>query len=160
MTVANNIWNKLNPWSACDQDMAILDPYTMAQLLLEMECNTQDHSQFNIKRQAISEMKLKLETAIEIIDQLAPVLEIYLLEIYLAEQVSPYDETPNLYMTDYYGVQSMHIKCLPCAGGSGFVTVSYQSYVSYMDSLNPDTKIPTWASLQDYFVNGIYVLES
>jgi hypothetical protein len=154
MPVANVVWNKINPWAERDHDLDILDPYSVGTLMLEMECNTQDHSQASIKRQALESLKNKLETAIEIVNDMAPVLEIY-----LAEEASPYSETPNLYMQDYYGIRSMHIKCLPMSSGNGFVTVSYQSYVAQMDSLNPDSKIPAWSELEDYFVNGGYVYE-
>lgn len=148
--VANVVWNKINPWSNCDQDLAILDPYTVYQLLLEMECNTEDHSQGSIKQQAIASIQSKLETALEIVKDLAPILEIY-----LAEEASPYNETPNLYCQDYNGIYSMHLKRWPIQNGS--LVMSYRSYVVHTDSLNPDSKIPQWKDLQDYFVSGIYI---
>ena len=103
-----------------------------------------------IKRQAITAMKNKLEVAIEIINQLAPVLEVY-----LAEENTSFEDDPSLYCKDQYGIYSMHLKRLPVTNGS--LVMSYQSYVSHMDSLNPNTKIPLWSDLPDYWVNGSYV---
>ena len=142
----NNVWNRINPWSACEQDLVILDPYNVGMLLLEMQCNTPDHSVANIKKQAVIEMKTKLQTAIEILNQNATAFSIYLFE-----ENHSQDEYPDLYMEDDHGILSTHIKKLPYGGG-GNILVSYRGYLREIG--DSETKVPSWDSLADYFVNG------
>lgn len=146
----NNTWNKLNPWSDYEQSLDILDPYTLEALLLEMGSNYPTHQQSvaTVKRQAMLEMKNKLEVAIEIIDQIAPVVEIY-----LAEENTPQDDDPSLYMTDEYGIASMHIKKFPYSS-DGNALVSYRGYLQMVEDNRAMPKIPLWRDLPDYFIKG------
>lgn len=146
----NNTWNKLNPWSDYEQSLDILDPYTLEALLLEMGSNYPESQQTTatVKHQAIAAMKQKLETAIEIIDQIAPVVEIY-----LAEENTPQDDDPSLYMMDEYGFASMHIKLFPYSS-DGNALVSYRGYLEMVVDDRAMPKIPLWRDLPDYFVKG------
>jgi hypothetical protein len=146
----NNVWNKLNPWSDYEQSLDILDSYSLEALLLEMNSNYPESQQTaaTVKRQAIAEMKSKLETAIEIIDQLASVVEIY-----LAEENTPQDDDPSLYMVDEYGFASMHIKKFPYSS-DGNALVSYRGYLKMVEDDRTMPEIPLWRDLPDYFVKG------
>ena len=146
----NNVWNKLNPWSDYGQSLDILDPYTLESLLLEMGSNYPENKQSatTVKRQGLEAMKQKPDTAIEIIDQIAPVVEIY-----LAEENTPYDDNPDLYMTDEYGYASMRIKKFPYSA-DGNALVSYRGYLRMVEDEQAMPNIPLWRDLPDYFVKG------
>ena len=142
----NVVWNRINPWSVCDCDLDLLDAYSVGQLLLEMECNTQDRSSENIKRQAIAEMQNRLETAIEIVDNHKEVFAIYLFE-----ETNSREDHPDLYLEDDYNIHSTHIKRIVTEPYSRELLVSYRGYIKAIDDLE---SIPSWDSLPDYFVNG------
>jgi len=61
-------WNNINLKSPFESSQAILDPYDCDTILLEVACNVKEINKETVKAQAMASIKVKYDTAIEILN--------------------------------------------------------------------------------------------
>lgn len=61
-------WNNVNLSSPYESSQDFLDGYDFDTLLLEVECNCREITPEAVRQQAIDQLKVKYETAIEILE--------------------------------------------------------------------------------------------
>lgn len=61
-------WKNIDLSSSYERSLHILDSYDSDTLLLEVSCNVKDLTKETIRAQAIETLKLKFDSAVEILD--------------------------------------------------------------------------------------------